>query len=103
MSSIFEKFNLNSPFYSNHSVTHAFAMEDHLISYDPLKRITVVQKYKSSFAWINEIIKFFRNLFYPEIRISTVLEGLSVEAIKITTNQERLFYIRFINLLEGCD
>jgi hypothetical protein len=74
----------------------AFNLSNRLISYDSKKGFKIVEKYKTRFPWMNEIIKFFRYVFCPQFHIKNVWKGFAIEAKKLSTTNDKIAYFRLL-------
>lgn len=73
-----------------------FDLKDQLIGYDSKSGFVTIKKIKYPFLWLNEIVKLFRYIFYPQFRIKTVLEGLKIEIKKIQSEEDKYTYLRVV-------
>lgn len=79
--------------------TYSYDLAQQVLSYDIKNGFTAAPKYSTAYPLLNEIIKFFRNLFYPQTNISTLIQGIITEAKKIT-KQEKNSYFEFAKVFK---
>jgi hypothetical protein len=94
-------FDSDGNLFSNHPKNcFNFNLDRNLLSYDSKKGFTISPKYATKYQWVNNIVKFFRKLFYPETRISAVLDGFIIEAKKITDNQDKIAHLKIAKVFK---